>query len=331
MMQLANKKFVVTGGGGFVGKAICLKLKTLGAEVVSIARGEYPDLEAAGIRVHRADLGAAPATYAQVFAGAEGVFHVASKVDLWGDFKDFYQTNVVATRNIINVCKENFVRKLVYTSSPSVVADGTNLRNVDETYPIPTKHLAFYPSTKATAEKEVLSANCADLLTIALRPHIIWGPGDKHIIPRIIEKARQGRLFKIGNNDITVDVTYIDDCVNAHILAMGNLGTNSNVAGQAYFISQNEPVKLWDWINEILAQSGLPPINKRLPYPLAMFLGFMCECGSKLGLSKYEPAITRFLVSELSRDHYFNIAKAVRDLGYKPSLTIKEAIKRTFA
>jgi nucleoside-diphosphate-sugar epimerase len=224
----------------------------------------------------------------------------------------------------------------VYTSSPSVIHDGKSLEGIDESYPYPRHHHAFYPETKAIAEREVLAAcDAASLCTVALRPHLIWGPGDTNLVPTILERARAGRLTRIGDGSNLIDLTYIDDCVSAHILAMEALQAEGvRCLGKAYFISQGEPVNMWKWIDEVLVRNDLPPVSRSIPVGLAHGLAYVMEGLARtlnfVGI-EYTPLLTRFLVSEMATHHYFSIAAARRDLGYEPSCSIAEALDRTFA
>lgn len=333
---MSTKRYVITGGGGFVGKALGKALRAQGHSVVALARSAYPELSTYGIESARVDISSDPKAWQSLLEGADGVFHTAAKVDMWGAYDDFFQVNVVGTRNVIKACQVTGVRNLVFTSSPSVIHDGNDLRGVDESYPYPKHFDAFYPQTKAQAEQEILAANDGETLrTVSLRPHLIWGPDDTNLIPTILERAKAGRLTRIGRGDNLVDVTFIDDCVQAHILAMRALEEDKKQAqGNPYFITQGEPVKMWAWIDEVLAAHALPPVSKSIPTKVAMGLACAMETISKAlltcGLDK-APLLTRFLVSEMATDHYFSIEAAARELGYKPRFTMKEAMGRTFA
>jgi nucleoside-diphosphate-sugar epimerase len=293
-------------------------------------------LEALGVQSKQVDIGTDPATWGHLFRGCDGVFHTAAKVDMWGDLKSFFATNVLGTRNILKACTENGVKGLVFTSSPSVIHDGTDLENVDESYPYPKHFDAFYPQTKAQAEQEVLSANGQGVLrTVSLRPHLIWGPNDTNLIPTVLERARAGKLTRIGKGDNLVDLCFIDDCVEAHILAMQALEAEpQKVGGRAYFISQGEPIRLWGWIDDVLAAHGLPKVTRSISVKVAHGLATLMEGISKalacIGI-KTTPLLTRFLVSEMATHHYFNITRAKEDLGYHPSCTIADALRRTFS
>ncbi|MCB0331946.1 MAG: NAD-dependent epimerase/dehydratase family protein, partial [Bdellovibrionales bacterium] len=287
--------------------------------------------EAKGISQRRIDITASSEALTEIFRGIDVVFHVAAKVDMWGSYDDFYRTNVLGTRNIILACRQAGVRRLVYTSSPSVVADGSDLLGVDETYPYAKEYKAYYPATKALAEQEVLAANDDSLFTCALRPHLIWGPGDTNLIPTVLVKARSGRLMQIGQGNNLVDFSYIKDCVHAHLCAARALDENPASRGQAYFISQGEPTLLWEWIGEILDRNGIAPITRTVPSRIATVIAGFAEFFARCSPIEIEPFLTKFLVSEMSTSHYFCIEKAKRLLGYVPQYTMAEAMEETFA
>jgi nucleoside-diphosphate-sugar epimerase len=295
----------------------------------------YPELDLIGVASVRVDIGSPVATWAHHLQGCDGVFHTAAKVDMWGRYADFFRTNIEGTRHIIAACKQAGVRALVFTSSPSVVHTGQDLLGIDEQQAYPTHFHAFYPQTKAQAESEVLAADgVGGLRTVALRPHLIWGPDDTNLIPTIVGRARAGRLTRIGDGDNRVDITYIEDCVQAHLAAMKTLESEPDRAGgKAYFISQGEPVKMWDWINQVLAAHGLPPVSRSLSLSVAMPLAFVIESVARLMLLvgiQVKPLLTRFLVSEMATSHFFNISAARRDLGYVPAYTVQQAMAKTF-
>lgn len=329
------KRYVITGGGGFVGKALAKALVQRGDFVVSLSRGDYPDLRALGVETHAVDISSDPAVWGATLTGADGVFHTAAKVDMWGDYAEFFRTNVIGTRNVIRACRDARVRNLVYTSSPSVIHDGSDLTGVDESYPYPRHFDAYYPQTKAIAEQEVVAANDGILLkTVALRPHLIWGPGDTNLIPTILERARAGRLTRIGDGSNVIDLTYIDDCVSAHIAAMDALTSENTAAfGKVYFISQGDPVPMWGWIDSVLERNGLPVVSRSIPKAIAHGIACVMEGVARtlrcIGI-RYTPLLTRFLVSEMATDHYFSIDAARRDLGYQPSCSVAQALERTF-
>lgn len=320
-------KALVTGGGGFLGGAIVRRLVARGDTVVSLARGDYPGLAVLGVTQFKGDI-ADPVSVNQAVAGQDVVFHVAAKAGIWGRRADFQAINVVGTANVLQACRANGVRRLVYTSSPSVVFSGRDLENADESTPYPAHYEADYPRTKAEAERLVLAANGSDLATVALRPHLIWGPGDNHLVPRLLARARAGRLRRIGHVDKRVDTVYIDNAVSAHLLAADRLAPGTAPAGKAYFIANGEPVYLWNLVDRILAADGLPPVKRTTPLWLALAAGRLCEMTWACLRLSGEPPLTRFVAREMATAHWFDLTAARRDLGYVPIVTVEEGLRR---
>jgi nucleoside-diphosphate-sugar epimerase len=320
-------KALVTGGGGFLGSAIVQRLVPRGDTVHSFSRGDYPELRALGVQLFQGDLTDAEAL-ARAADGCDIVFHVAAKAGIWGPYDKYHRANVIGTENVLAACWRCGIQRLVYTSSPSVVFNGRDMEGVDESTPYPGHYHAHYPKTKALAEQIVLQANGPTLATVSLRPHLIWGPGDNHLIPRIIARASSGRLRRIGRYSKLVDTVYIDNAANAHLLAADHLTPGSPIAGKAYFISQGEPLPLWDLINRILDAAGLPPVTRSVPVSVAYALGALCEAAYSALRKQSEPPMTRFLAKELSTAHWFDIAAARRDLGYQPAVSVDEGLRR---
>lgn len=323
-------KALVTGGGGFLGKAIALQLLARGDAVRTFSRGDYPELRQMGAEHFQGDIadgkGVASAAH-----GCDIVFHVAAKAGLGGRYGDYYQANVVGTENVLAACRQNGIGKLVYTSSLSVVFNGKDMEDVDESVPYADHFEAHYPQTKAIAEKMVLDANVNTMATVALRPHLIWGPGDNHLIPRILARAKAGRLRRIGTANKIIDTIYIDNAAEAHLLAADRLHPGSPIAGKVYFITQGEPIPLWDLINRILAAADLPPVEKSIPFPVAYSAGWLLEKLFRVLRPNAEPPMTRFLARELTTAHWFNIEAAKRDLGFQPPVSLDEGLHRLAA
>jgi nucleoside-diphosphate-sugar epimerase len=318
---------LVTGGGGFLGGAIVRRLLARGDAVRSFTRTAYPWLDELGVAQFHGDLSDAEAV-ARAAAGCDLVFHTAAKAGVWGRYRDFHGTNVVGTRNVLAACKRHGVSRLVYSSTPSVVHGGGSLDGVNESAPYPERFEAHYPQTKAVAEKAVLAANGDSLATVALRPHLIWGPGDPHLIPRVVARARAGRLRRVGAKPVTVDITYIDNAADAHLLAADKLRPGSAIAGRAYFITNGEPVELWDFLNRVFAAAGVPPVTRTVSVWKAKLAGRVLEGVYRLLRLPGEPAMTRFVASQLSTSHWYDITAARRDLGYEPRVSIDEGLKR---
>lgn len=322
-------RVLVTGGGGFLGSYIVKELLNRGYNVRVFGRGPQSELEALGVDVFRGDLANAVAVNNAIF-DRDAVFHVAAKAGIWGNWDSYFIPNVIGTRNVLKACKTHGIGYLVYTSTPSVVFNGQDLRNIDESAPYGKNWLCNYAQTKAIAEQEILAANDThSLRTIALRPHLIWGRGDRHLIPRVVERARAGKLKIVGEGHNYVDIVHVRNAANAHILALDALlkGTDS---GKAYFISQGEPVQLYPWINDILKRLNIPPVTQKISFRKAYNIGLVLECFHKLFLPRKEPLMTRFLATELAKDHYFNISNAKRDLGYKPVVSTEEGLSELF-
>lgn len=329
-------KAVVTGGGGFLGKAIVRMLIARGDTVTVIGRSRYPDVEALGATCVQADVEDLKALK-EVFTGADVVFHVAAKAGVWGNADDYDRANITGTQNVIDACIARQVPRLVHTSSPSVTFDGGDAVNADESLPYPSSHLYHYGRTKAEAERRVLAANASPhkggpgvLLTTALRPHIIYGPGDPHIVPRMLARHRQGRLRIVGDGTNKIDVTYVDNGAHAHLLAADALNQpNPKNAGKAYFISDNHPVVPWQWLNTIFSALALPPLTKRVPYGAARVVGALMEGAWSVFSLKGEPPMTRFVAAQLGTSHFYNLANARKDIGYEPIVDPQTAIART--
>jgi 2-alkyl-3-oxoalkanoate reductase len=326
-MKESLMKVLVTGGGGFLGQAIIRRLIGAGDQVRSLQRSPSPELLALGVDCMRGDISQSDTVY-RAAKDCDVVFHVAAKAGVWGCYNEFYQANVVGTENVIDACRAIGIGRLVYTSSPSVVFNGHDENGIDESVGYPPRYLTHYPQTKALAEQRVMAANDASLATVSLRPHLIWGPGDNHLVPRLIQRSQQGRLWRVGDGGNLVDTTYIDNAVEAHLLAAKHLAPGSAVAGRSYFISNGEPMPLWDMIDKLLACANQPPVRRRISATAAYVAGMAFECAySALGL-RDEPPMTRFVARQLATSHWFRLNAAQRDFGYVPQVTVEEGLRR---
>ncbi len=339
---------LITGGTGFLGRRLVERLLAEGRSVAVLGRTPAPDLEARGVRFLRASLDDAGAV-AAACENVETIFHVAAKVGVWGRHDDFFRINVLGTRALLAGARAHGVEYFVHTSTPSVVYNGRALSGADESLPLTTDCPSPYPLTKAIAEREVLAANSATLRTVALRPHLIWGVGDPHLVPRVLARARAGRLRIVGDGKNKVDMVHVENAVDAHLLAeaalkkclalrdtgsgagllsagsdsVGGMSTSA-AAGRAYFITNGEPVVLWDWINQLLTALGEPPVTRHISLPAASAIGALCETLWRALPLKGEPPMTRFIAAELAKDHWFDLTAARRDLGYTPRISMAE-------
>jgi len=290
-------RVLVTGGGGFLGKAIAGRLLERGMAVRSFSRGAYPDLEKEGVQCVRGDLSDGDAVGADVLAA----------------------------------CDRHGVGQLVYTSSPSVVHGGGAIEGGDESLPYPDHFEAPYPETKAMAEQMVLAANGPEMMTVALRPHLIWGPEDNHLVPKIVGRARAGKLKLVGNGTNLIDTVYIDNAAQAHLDALDSLGPGAACCGRPYFITNGEPRPLKEIIDRMVGAAGLPAVDSSIPMGVAVAAGRTLEMVHRLFAPKTEPMMTAFLARQLGTAHWFDISAARQDLGYEPTVTLDEGFRRLAA
>ena len=322
-------KILVTGGGGFLGQALCRGLVERGHRVISFNRGHYPALAALGVGQVQGDLADAHAL-AHAADAVEAIFHNAAKAGAWGSYASYHSANVIGTQNVLDACRRHGIARLVYTSTPSVTHRAT--RPVEggtaDSVPYGENFQAPYAETKTLAEKAVLAANDASLATVALRPRLIWGPGDQQILPRLVERARAGRLRIVGDGHNLVDTTYIDNAAQAHFDAFEHLRTGAACAGRAYFISNAEPKPMGELLNALLDAAAAPRVDKHLSFKTAYRIGTACEALWKVLPLKGEPPMTRFLAEQLSTTHWYDMAPATRDFGYRPRVGFDEGIER---
>ena len=317
-----TRPVLVTGGTGFLGRNLVERLLAQGRVVTVLARNPAPDLERQGVRFIRAALDDETAV-AAACAGMGTVFHVAARVGVWGPREEFFRANVLGTRAIVAGCRHHGVSRLVFTSSPSVVYNGRNLAGADESLPLTTRCPSPYPVTKAVAESEALAAAGEALRVTALRPHLIWGVGDPHLVPRVLARARAGRLRIVGAGRNRVDMVHVANAVDAHLLAEAALARDEPGAnGRAFFITNGEPVVLWDWINALLTALGERPVTRRVPLPIAAAAGAACELVWRAFQLRGEPPMTRFVAAELAKEHWFDVSAARNVLGYMPRVSM---------
>ncbi|MDD5630094.1 MAG: NAD-dependent epimerase/dehydratase family protein [Elusimicrobia bacterium] len=323
-------KVMVTGGSGFVGGAVARLLRRHGHEVRCLLRSRHPELAQDGVLEFPGDLLDMDSVRAAC-RGADAVVHCAAKVGIWGPLEEYYKANVTGTGNVLRACQEVGIQRLVYTSSPSVVFSGEDVEGWNESAPYPRSFDSHYSRTKAMAEEMVLSSNTASLATVALRPHLVWGPGEDKLVSRLIEKARGGELRRIGSLNKKVDITFVEDAAEAHRLALERLAPGCAIAGKACFISAGEPRPVWDVINAILLAAGQEPVTKTVSPVAAKLAAWSYESLHSAGRRAGEPKLTRFLVQQLTTAHWFDISAARRDLGYAPQTSFAAGLERLHA
>lgn len=319
-------RVLVTGGGGFIGLAIVRALRSKDVAVRVLGRHHYPAATAVGAECIQGDIRDL-ATVNRAAAGCDTVFHVAALAGIWGPFQEYYTVNVLGTLNVLAACRTQGVPHLVYTSTPSVVFDGRSLDGVDESMPYARHPLCHYAATKIMAEQQVLQADSARLRTAAIRPHLVWGPGDTNLIPRLVARGRARQLKIVGNGRNLVDIAYIDNVVHAHLLAADNLQTTGTAAGHAFFTGQSEPVQLWEWINDLFGRMDVPQVTARITLRKARAAGWLLEKVYALLLINQEPKMTRFLAEQLALDHWFSKKNAQVLLGYTEQVSTEQGME----
>ncbi len=319
---------LVTGGGGFLGTELCRQLRARGDEVASISRGNHPHLRELGVDTLRADLADTQAL-ARAAEGRDVVFHVAAKAGVWGKRSEFFAANVEGTRSVVEACRAAGVPRLLHTSSPSVCFDGTDHIDASNDLPLATEFFAHYPESKAEAERLALEANGDGLAVCALRPHLIFGPGDPHLLPRVVATARAGKLARIGDGANEVTLCYVENAAHAHVLAADALAPDSPHAGRGYFIGQEEPVQLWEWIDELLVRLGVAPVERKMSQGAAYRIGTVLERLHTWLPLPGEPRMTRFVATQLATSHSYSMAPAREAFGYRERVDLREATERT--
>ncbi len=318
-------KVLVTGGGGFLGSAVCRQLAERGHEVLAFQRRPASHLGEHGVQSIEADISDADALR-RAAEGCGAIVHTAGKAGIWGDPAEFRRINVGGTENVLHACAGHGIPLLVHTSSPSVVHAGGDIEGGDESLPLATHFSAPYPETKAEAERLVLKANSATLRTVALRPHLIWGPGDPHILPRLAAKAKGGRLALPAPHK-RIDTVFVENAAQAHVLALEELFGDGRCAGKAYFVTNHEPLPQGEIIRRLMAALGIEVTIRAVPAGVAMAAGAVAETAWRLLRLDSEPPVTRFSVEQLATAHWFDPGAAERDFGYVPRFSIDQALE----
>jgi nucleoside-diphosphate-sugar epimerase len=324
-------KAVVTGANGFLGRHLVAELRAHKVEVVAGTRRPAPELEQLGARVVPLDLADREALR-NAFRGADVVFHVAAKTGVYGAARAYVASNVTGTENVIAACEQRQVKRLVFTSSPSVVFDGQDHADALNDLPYAVSYLCEYARTKALAEQRVLATNGRyGLTTCALRPHLIFGADDPHLVPRLVLRARAGGLWRVGDGSNSVTLCAVETAARAHWLAAKTLEPGAPHAGRAYFIGQERPVRLWSWIDELLDRLDIARPRRALSKRAAYALGAALEFAWTLARRSGEPPMTRFVALQLATSHWYSMEPARRDFGFREAVATDAAVERTVA
>jgi nucleoside-diphosphate-sugar epimerase len=317
-------KALVTGSTGFLGGALARRLHNMGWDVTALGRNaaKLTQLENEEMRALRLDLKDKKAMSA-VCKEQEIVFHCAALPSPWGNFETFYQANVIGTRNVIHGCEEHKVKRLVYVSTPSLYFGYASRVNVKETDELP-KPVSNYAATKILAEQELDEAFARGLATIAIRPRALFGPGDTVIFPRLIPRLQAGNLPILGDGENIVDLTYIENVVDALLLCAES---PANTLGKKYNISNGEPVKIWKLVERICAELNLQPPKRKISYRAANTAATALEFFYKLIPTQPEPPLTRISVSMMANSTTLDISAARNELGYQPKVSVDEGFE----
>ena len=321
---------VVTGAGGFVGRHLAVRLAASGSDVVA---SDLRDPSIAGTSTVLCDV-TDRAACDRLVAGATTVFHVASMVQTRrADGDRVWAVNHGGTKTLMAAAKAAGVRRFVYVSSASVVYQGRDIEYGDESLPYSPVSQAPYADSKIAAERHVLAASeTGGMRTCAVRPHVVYGPGDGRFLPAIVARAKGGSLrWGVGREDKLSDFTYIDNLVDALVLADRKLEADASLGGRVWFVTNGEPVTFWGFIDRVLREMGLPATKGRVPYGVAYGVAALVErTNALLGRGGGpESGMTRFAIRYMCTHHYFSIERARKDLGYEPAINIDEGIRRT--
>ena len=318
-------KSLITGATGFLGGTLAHRLYSMGWDVTALGRNpqRLNELEDEGMRPLRADISKKD-ELTDSFKGQDIIFHCAALPSPWGNFEKFYQANVIGTRNVVHACLENNVKRLVYVSTPSIYFDYGSRVGVKESNPLP-EPISNYAHTKLLAEEEIDKGFAQGLAVVSIRPRAIFGEGDTVIFPRLLSRLKTGRLPILGDGENMVDLTYIQNVVDALLLCAES---PANTLGKKYNISNGEPVKIWSLINHICDELGFPHPSRKISRKAAHFVGGTFEFLYSLIPYSPEPPLTRMSVSMMANSTTLDISAAKAELGYQPKVSVDEGVQR---
>jgi nucleoside-diphosphate-sugar epimerase len=312
----------VTGGSGFIGGRLVERLVGEGHSVRALARSETAARRVAelGAEPVRGDIGD-PSSLAAAAAGAEVAFHLAAHLGEWGDWADFERGNVDGTRNVLAACAEAAVRRFVHCGTEAALMAGEPLIQVEETAPLRPDSRAPYPATKARAEQAVGEANRDGFETVAVRPRFVWGKGDTTLLPEMVETVEAGKWAWIGGGRNVTDTTHVDNVVEGLVLA-----AEKGRPGEAYFVTDGEPVVFREFVTALLQTQGVEPPNRSVPAWTAAPMARIAETAWKVLPLKGDPPMTTFRSWLLTQECTIDISKARTELGYAPVVSHEQGL-----
>lgn len=321
---------LVTGATGFVGSALAARLAADGTAVLGMTRDPASAPRIPGVDWVRGDL-EDPASLQSATRGVDAVFHAGGMVGHFGWRPDYLRINVEGTRSLLAACQANGVGALIHTSTPSVIADGSDHFGVNEDHPYSRRFASPYPESKALSEQLVLAAHGGNLRTIVVRPHMIWGPGRSQWVQGMLRRAARNALWRIGAGHIRIGMTYLDDCLEAHVAAWRALSADASVGGVPYFVHGGEPIVFWDWVAALSRACGFSPIRGSVPTSMAMAAAQACDAAVVLLRGRVHLPISAYLITEITTEHYSDITRARQRLGFSARVTVAEGIARIAA
>ena len=316
----------MTGTGSLLLGGLASELLRRGDEVVCLQRRPAAFMGHQNAHEVLADICNTDAV-ALAAKGCDAIIHGAARVGVVGSQKEFYDTNVHGTENILRAAEQQSISRLVFVSTPSVAHTGASLVGAPAGQAEIGRSRSYYAESKAIAERTVLNARNSQLAVVAIRPHLVWGPGDTQLVGRIVERAKSGRLAVVGTGNALVDSTYIDNAISAHIAALDALHIGSACDGKAYVVSNGEPRTVNELMRSMCESAGVPFEPRHLSLTLGIRLGSLVERLWPL-MQSSEPPITRFIAEQLGTAHWFDQRVVHNDLKWAPSVTLDEGFKQ---
>lgn len=316
-------KVLVTGASSLIGRHTVARLVARGDSVTTFQRSPS-GLDTAEVLGSITDVEAV----ARTCAGHDAVIHLAAKVGVTGGWDEFESINVYGTAALLDAARRSGVRGVVHVSSPSVAHRGHALVGADAERAVPSGTRGHYARSKAIAELAALDASSADLAVVAVRPHLVWGPGDTQLVGRIADRARRGRLALVGSGTALIDTTYVDNAADALVAALDRI---EEVAGRVFVVSNGEPRTVHELVERIVSAAGIPWTPRRVPTRLALAGGALAErLWARTGRTD-DPPMTAFLAEQLSTAHWFDQRRTRRELGWEPAISLADGFERLAA
>ena len=323
-------KVLVTGGSSLIGAGVAAALADRGDEVVVQQRSRSDRLASLEIRQELGDIRDREAVLAAA-EGCDAIVHLAAKVGVVGDWEEYRSINVDGTNNVLAAARRHRIRRIVHVSSPSVAHGGEPIIGGGADAPMLGRSRAWYPESKALAEIAALDAAGVDLGVVAVRPHLVWGPGDTQLVGRIVERAASGRLALVGGGRALVDTTYIDNAVSALVAAVDAVHPGAPCSGRAYVVSNGEPRMIRELVEGICRAADVPFAPRTVSLRVGRSLGAVVERAWPVLRRSDEPPLTQFLAEQLGTAHWFDPRPAQEDLGWAPSVSIDDGLDRLAA